>query len=147
MPQLSDAEQADRLSRRRARMMIPLALIFVTQQATFFSARANDHRAVSWLHTMSWLVLAAVLLAALVTGGFWFRPRAVRGMMEDEVTRENRLRALSLGFVLAMAAAMALFLLDRFDPFDAATAIHLVLSVGLGSALVRFAALEKRALG
>jgi hypothetical protein len=82
-----------------------------------------------------------------VTGGFWLKPKAVRALMEDEVTRENRHRALSLGFVLAMVMAMALFLLDRFEPMDGATAIHLILSVGLGAAMVRFAMLEKHALG
>src|SRR4051812_22626329 len=114
MPQLSDAEEADRLSRRRARMMVPMALIFITQQATFFSDRANDHRTVSYVHAAGWLVLAAVILAGLATGGFWFKPKAVRALMEDEVTRENRHRALSLGFVLAMVTAMILFAIDRF---------------------------------
>ena len=147
MPQLSDAEQADRLSRRRARMMIPFALIFITQQATFFSEKAGDHRPVTWVHTTGWLILAAVILGALVTGGFWFKPKAVRALMEDEVTRENRYRALSLGFVMAMATAMILFLIDRFEAIPARIAIHLILSVGLGFAMLRFAGLEKRALG
>jgi hypothetical protein len=147
MPQLSDAEEADRLSRRRARMTIAMAIIFVSQQFTFFSANAEDHRAVTWVHTSGWIVLSAVILAGLVTGGFWFKPKSVRALMEDEVTRENRHRALSLGFVLAMVAAMMLYLVDRFEPVGAPIAIHLILSVGLGAALVRFGTLEKRALG
>ncbi|MBW8785865.1 MAG: hypothetical protein JF593_14745 [Novosphingobium sp.] len=144
---LSDADLADRLSRRRARMIVPLAVIFITQQATFFSDSANHHRTVSYVHAASWLVLAAVILAALVTGGFWLKPRAVRALMEDEITRANRARALSLGFVLAMVTAMLLFVLDLFEPLPARTAIHLILSVGMGAALLRFAALERRALG
>ena len=147
MPPISDAEQADRLSRRRARMTVAMAIIFVSQQFTFFSDRAEDHRVVTWVHTSGWLVLSAVILAGLVTGGFWFKPKAVRALMEDEVTRENRHRALSLGFVLAMIAAMAIYVLDRFEPVGAPIAIHLVLSVGLGAALMRFGMLEKRALG
>ncbi|MEO6042047.1 MAG: hypothetical protein ABIP41_09110, partial [Croceibacterium sp.] len=108
---------------------------------------ANDHRAVSWVHTTGWLVLAAVILGTLVTGGLWFKPKAVRALMEDDVTRENRHRALSLGFVLAMMTAMGLFVLDRFEPVAAAVAIHLILSAGLGAAMIRFAVLERRALG
>jgi hypothetical protein len=144
---MSDVEKAEKLSRRRARMMVPFAVIFLTQQATFFSTVANDHRLVSWVHTLGWLLLASVILAALVTGGFWFRPRAVRALMEDEVTRENRHRALSLGFVMAMIAAMVLFVVDRIEPIGAPIAIHIILSAGLGTALVVFAALERRALG
>jgi hypothetical protein len=144
---ISDVEKAEQLSRRRARMMMPFAVIFVTLQATFFSAGANDHRLVSWVHTLGWLMLAAVILAALVTGGFWFRPKAVRALMEDEVTRENRHRALSLGFVMAMGAAMVLFVVDRIEPIGAQAAIHIILSAGLGTGLVVFAALERRALG
>ena len=72
---------------------------------------------------------------------------SVRALMDDEVTRENRHRALSLGFGLAMATAIGLFLIDRFEPLAAPVAIQLILSVGLGTALVRFAVLEKRALG
>ena len=147
MPQLSDAEEADRLSRRRARMTVALGIIFVSQQFTFFSDRAEDHRAVTWVHTSGWLVLAAVILAGIATGGFWRKPQAVRALMEDEVTRENRHRALSLGFVLAMITAMVLYLFDRFEPVGAPIAIHLILSIGLGAALVRFGVLEKRALG
>jgi hypothetical protein len=147
MPELSAAEQADRLSRRRARMMLPLALIFIVQQATFLDRKANDHRLVSWVHTTGWVILAAVILGGLLSGGFWFKPKAVRALMEDEVTRDNRHRALSLGFVLAMVSAMILFVIDRFEPIDGATAIHLILSVGLGAALARFSMLERRALG
>ena len=88
-----------------------------------------------------------MILGALLTGGFWFRPKSVSALMDDEVTRENRHRALSLGFGLAMATAIGLFLIDRFEPLAAPVAIQLILSVGLGTALVRFAVLEKRALG
>jgi hypothetical protein len=147
MPPISDAEQADRLSRRRARMTVAMAIIFVSQQFTFFSADAEDHRAVTWVHTSGWLVLTAVILGALVTGGFWFKPKAVRALMEDDVARENRHRALSLGFVLAMVSAIILYAIDRFQPVGAPIAIHLIISVGLGAALVRFGTLEKRALG
>jgi protein-S-isoprenylcysteine O-methyltransferase Ste14 len=147
MSQLSDAEQADRLSRRRARMTVALAIVFVSQQFTFFSDRAEDYRPVTWVHTSGWLVLAAVILAGIATGGFWWKPRSVRALMEDEVTRENRHRALSLGFVLAMVTAIVLYAVDRFEPVGAPIAIHLILSVGLGAALVRFGALERRALG
>ena len=139
-------ETADRLSRRRARMMIPFALLFLLQQATFFS-NPPDHRLVSLVHLSGWTVLALVILAGLVTGGFWFRPKAVRELMEDEITRAHRAQALSLAFVLTMLTGIALFVLQVFVPIEAPVAIHLVLSVGFGTALLRFSLLERRAHG
>ncbi|MGZ3195553.1 MAG: hypothetical protein ACXWI1_00485 [Croceibacterium sp.] len=137
-------ETADRLSRRRARMMIPVALMFLLQQAAFFS-NPPDHRTVSLVRLSGWTLLALVILAGLATGGFWFRPKAVRELMEDEVTRAHRAEALSLAFVLTMLTGVALFVVQVFVPVETPVAIHLVLSVGFGTALLRFSVLERRA--
>jgi hypothetical protein len=137
-------ETADRLSRRRARMMIPLALMFLLQQAAFFS-NPPDHRTVSLVRLGGWTALALVILAALATGGFWLKPKAVRQLMDDEITRAHRAQALSLAFVLTMLTGIALFVFQVFVPIEPAEAIHLLLSVGFGTALVRFSMLERRA--
>jgi len=139
-------ETADRLSRRRARMMIPLAFFFFMQQAAFFS-NPPDHRAVSLVRLGGWTALALVILAGLVTGGFWMKPKAVRELMEDEITKAHRAQALSLGFALSMLTGIALFVLQVFVPMDAREVIHAMLSVGMGAALVRFSILERRAHG
>jgi hypothetical protein len=137
-------ETADRLSRRRARMMMPMALIFLIQQAAFFS-KPLDHRAVSFVRLSGWTMLALVILAGLATGGYWFRPRAVRELMDDEITRAHRADALSLAFVLAMLTGIGLFVLQVFVPLATQVVIHLILSVGFGTALIRFGVLERRA--
>ena len=144
MDHQSLADRADRLSRRRARMMAPMAVIFLAQQAAFFS-KPLDHRAVSLVRLGGWTMLALVILAGLVTGGFWRRPKAVRELLEDEVTRAHRGDALSLAFVLAMMTGIALFVLQVFIPVETRVAIHLILSVGFGTALLRFGFLERRA--
>ena len=137
-------ETADELSRRRARMTIPFTLIFLIQQAAFFS-NPPDHRTVSLVRLSGWTVLALVILAGLATRGFWFRPKAVRDLMEDEVTRAHRAQALSLAFVLTMLTGIALFVVQVFVPIDTPIAIHLILSVGFAAALLRFGVLERRA--
>jgi len=137
-------ETADRLSRRRARMMIPLALMFLLQQATFLS-NPPDRRAVSLVHLSGWTVLALVILGGLATGGFWFKPKAVRELMDDEITRANRADALSLAFALSMLTGIVLFVLQVFVPVVTQVAIHLILSVGFATALLRFSMLERRA--
>jgi len=142
---MSDPIQAaDALSQRRARMTIPFALIFLIQQAAFFS-KPLDTRVVSLVRLGGWTALALVILGALTTGGFWFKPREVRALIEDEITRAHRADALSLAFVLAMLTGIALFVLQVFVPIDTPIAIHLILSVGFAAALLRFGMLERRA--
>jgi len=147
MPQ-SNAETADRLNRRRVRMLPVLALFVLIQQASFFTS-GDGTRTVDIVRNGAWVVLAAVVLAALVTGGFWFHSREVRRLMNDEVTEANRASALKLGFAVALATGIALFALEAFAPGSATTreALHVVVSFGLVAALLRFGFLERRALG
>lgn len=139
------AELADRYSRRRARMMPVLAVLFLTQQVSYFAG--NDaSRTVDHVKIGAWLLMAAVILAILMTGGAWLRPAAVRALMNDDITRANRDRAVSLGFVVSMATAMALYPFAALTGVSAQEAIHVIVSLGLIAALIRFGALERRAL-
>jgi hypothetical protein len=140
------AERADFLSRRRARMLPILAVLYLSQQVTFFSALdPAGHESARAVKIGAWLLLSAVLLAALTTKGFWLQPREVRDLIDDENTRANRLDAVRYGYVAAMLMAMIIFFWAQFDPLSAMETVHLVLSAGLGIALVRFGFLERRA--
>ncbi len=142
----SVAERAEFLSRRRARTLPALAVIYLAQQGSYFSALQSPTHTSSYSFRISaWLILSAVLLAALVTKGFWFQPRQVRDLIDDEHTKANRLDALRIGFIFAMLAGMAVYFVDQFEPLTAAAAAHLILTFGLGSALIRFGLLERRA--
>ena len=140
------AERADYLSRRRARMLPALAVIYLSQQVTFFSALdPAGHESSRAVKIGAWLVLSAVLLAGLTTRGFWFQPREVRELIDDESTRANRLDAIRYGYIAGMLTAMAIYFWVQVQPLTAMETIHLVLSAGLGVALVRFGFLERRA--
>jgi hypothetical protein len=145
---LSPVEEAERLGRRRARMLPVLAVIFIAQQASFFAseneASANHVRTVDQVKVGAWVVLSAVLLAALYTGGFWLRPKAVRALMDDEITRAHRASALSLGFLVTMIGAIGLYFVDMVEPMQSRVAIHLIVTFGIAAALVRFGMLERR---
>jgi hypothetical protein len=149
MSQGSNVEEADRLSRRRARMLPVLAIIFITQQAAYFSDRFEGAgaavRAVDHVKIGAWVILSVVLLLALTTGGFWFKSREVRALLDDEVTRAHRAAALQLGFIVTMIAAFAIYLLIQFEPMSARDSIHLLVTIGIATALVRFGMLERRA--
>jgi hypothetical protein len=141
------AQQADFLSRRRARMLPIMAVIYLSQQVSYFaSAAAQPERMVDHVKVGAWVVLSLVLLAALTTKGFWLRPAAVREMIDDEGTRANRGDALGWGFVMAMIGAIAVFMVSLVQPVGAREAIHVIVSLGIAAALVRFGMLERRAM-
>jgi hypothetical protein len=142
----SDIETADRLSRRRARMLPALAVIFIAQQASYFAEPDAGIRAVDQVKIAAWLVLSIVLLLALATGGFWFKPKAVRALMDDEITRANRADAFRLAFLATMTGGIALYFVSLFEPMSGREAIHLLTTIGIAAALLRFAYLERRAL-
>ena len=146
MSERSVSERADHLSKRRARVLPALALIYFAQQASFFSALGNgQHRDVDHFKIGAWVVLSVVLLLALVTKGFWLQPREVRNLIDDEGTRANRLEAMRIGFLFACGAALAAYFIVQFEPLTVGETAHLVLSFGLGAALIRFGMLERRA--
>jgi hypothetical protein len=146
MNDISNVEKAERLSRKRARMLPFLAVIYISQQATFFATDAPPEvRSADHVKIGAWLVLSLVLLWALTTKGFAFQSKEVRDLVDDENTRANRASGMTLGFIFAMLAGMALYFLDQFEPITAREAIHVILSLGLGVALIRFGMLERRA--
>ena len=147
MPTATEIETADRLTRRRARMLPALALIFIFQQAAYFAGQLEDgSRTVDQVKIGAWLILSVVILLALATGGFWFKPARVRALMDDEVTRAHRTDAFRIGFVVTMLGGTALYVVTLFEPIGRGEAIHLLMTFGLAAALLRFGYLERRAL-
>lgn len=141
-----NADLADRLARRRARMMPVLALFFIIQQTAYFSHPLTD-RAVDQVRLGAWVAMSLVILLVVSTGGFWFRKPEVRAMIDDEVTRSNRARAMESAFVSSMLTAIALFGMQAALELTAGQAIHFIVSAGLITVLLRFSILERRALG
>jgi len=146
---MTDNDTADRLMDKRARMMPALAMMFVAQQAVYFTGSRLDEgklRLVNYVSISGWLVLSVVLLFGLVTGGTLMHGRGVRALMNDENTRANRAQAFQWGFLFTMGAAILLYILSLFTPVDARATIHVLTAIGIAAALLRFGMLERRAL-
>jgi hypothetical protein len=145
---MSVAEKAEYLSKRRARMLPALAVIFLSQQAAFLSTLGSRQASSAYAVKVSaWLVLSIVILAALATKGFWLEPKAVRDLIDDENTRANRNDAMRWGFLFSMGTAIAVYALTLFKvQMSAQDAVHLVLTIGIPAALIRWGWLERRAL-
>jgi len=148
MTSRDDIETADRLARMRAKLLPALAVIFIAQQGAHFMAGAEDGtRTVDLVRIGAWLFLSAILLVLLVTGGALFRRRNVRALLDDDVTRANRAQALRLGFIATMIGGIVLYVITLFEPVSGREAIHLLMTIGIAGALIRFGHLERRALG
>jgi hypothetical protein len=142
----SDFETAERLSRRRARMMPVMAVLFLSGQTIFAIGPDDPIRTVDQVKVAAWLVWALALLLLLATGGAVFRRRKVRDLMDDEATRAHRARAYAVGFWLAICTAVGIYALTAFDRVMPREAIHIILTVSLAGALLTFGILERRAL-
>ncbi len=142
----SDAAKAERLSGRRARALPILAILFIGQQATFFAGFGQGDRTVDRVQVGAWLALSIVLLLALTTGGGWIYSRAVRDLANDEATRAHRDDAFRIGFLASMAGCIVLYVLALIEPLTGREAVHLVMTIGIAAALLRFGMLERRAL-
>ena len=146
MNKRSVSEMPEALSWRRARVLPVLVVIFLAQQASYLNMPPESDRAVDRVKIGAWLLLSIVLLVGLATGGAWFRPRAVRELVNDESTRAHRQASLAYGFWGAMAAAIALYVLNMVEPVSGRDAVHIILSSGIAVALIRFGMLERRAM-
>jgi hypothetical protein len=141
----SDAATADRLIRRRARMLPVLGIFFILGPALHFTDEAASSGPAKF-RIGAWLVWAIVLLLALAFAGRIGRGRAVQALVEDENTIANRLRGYAAGFWAAALTTLAIYILSTFETVSGREAARLILTVAIGAAVIRFGLLERRAL-
>lgn len=144
----ADHDTAERLTRSRARAIPGLVIVFTLFQAAYFTSDGADIVAEGpdILRLYAWLALSCVLLVFLATGGGFFRSRKVRTLLNDETTKAHRATATIAGFWVAMILCFIMYGATMYEPIAARTAAHVVLTAGIGTALLRFAILERRAL-
>jgi len=135
----SVVEEADQLSRRRARTSSALAIIFLATQG---GSIANHGGAKIDLPFLLWVVVLAVIL---MFGGGWFSSASVRHTMNDETTLSHRRRALACGFLVSLVGSVLLYVLSFFEEVTAREALRLLITMTIAAALLRFGTLEKRA--
>jgi hypothetical protein len=139
------SDLAERLARGRARVATAMAVIFVTSQGASFRDDVPLNRPQT-VHLAAWTVWAIALLVFLAWGGGLLRGRQVRGILNDETTVDHRRRAIALGFWGAMGTAFLVYGLTFIEPVSGREATRLIVTFGVAFALLRFGALERRAL-
>ena len=140
----TNAEQAERLSKRRALIMPFLAIVYLGQQYSYLSS-AGGTSPVGGVRIGAWAVMSAVLMVALMSGGGLLRSREVRAMINDETSRAHRSDALAWGFVVAMVTGIVLYILGP-NLIDQRETIHVIVSLGIATGMIRFGMLERRAM-
>src|SRR5689334_15681834 len=101
------AERIEHLQRRRTRLLFFQGLFFLIWQTLYFSAahEAVAPREGEHVKVAAYVVWSVVLLAFIGTGGGYLQSKAVRAVLNDEVTVANRRSALVTGYWVSMLAA------------------------------------------
>ena len=145
MTETEDVERAERIGRRRARLFTAQAMLFIIWQGLFFSAPIEaPMRNVEAVKLSAWFVWVLALLLMLATGGGLLRHRRLRGLLNDELTRQNRTAAYVMGFWAAVGTCIGLYVVEMFDTVTGREAVHITLSVAIAAALLTFAMRERR---
>jgi hypothetical protein len=147
-------QRAERAQRLRLRVIvIETALVMASQIALL----AFDHGSPRPWGTQAWgltatglaeslsLSLAAALLT-LLTGKGTFFDSAMQALWDDETTRGHRDAATAAGYWTLVLTAMSLQIYALFRPLPVISALHVLLIVGIGVPMFRFALLEWRAI-
>jgi hypothetical protein len=138
----SNDEIAERLMKRRANALFALSLLFVVTQGSYIGSKSVP----GTIHIAAWVVMAIVLLVFFATGGGWARSPAIRALMNDESTRAHRARATTVAFYNMIASGIVVYGLGMVKPVTGGEAAHLIITVGIASALMAFWGLERAAL-
>ena len=148
-PTPPSAERIEHLQRRRTRLLFFQGLFFLIWQTLYFSAgqEAAATRDADHVKIAAYVVWSIVLLAFIGTGGGYLQSKAVRAVLNDEVTVANRRTAMVTGYWVSMLVAIGCYLLSLFQLVTAREVIHIVLTAGVATALINFAVLERRAQG
>jgi heme/copper-type cytochrome/quinol oxidase subunit 2 len=143
MHDVHDIEEADRIGRVRSRIFFVLAMVFFGGQSLYFTsspATRDSHARIG-----AWLILVILILMLLATGGFLLTGRKVRDLLNDETSRSNRLASQALGFWVTIVTALVLYVESIFDPLTFNEGVHILVTLGVGAALISFAVRERRA--
>jgi hypothetical protein len=118
-------------------------MVFFAGQSVYFGAPEATRD--SPPRVGAWLILVVLMLFLLATGGFLMQGRDVRELLNDESARSNRLAAQATGFWATILALLAVYLESMFEAVSLNEAVHIMGTIGVGAALISFAARERRA--
>lgn len=129
-------DRADRLSNTRAIASVVLATILIATQGQ----RMDDGGG----GPLSWAITGIITILFLVWASGFFRGTALRSILNDESSDENRKRSLTLAFWTMMATAIVCYILTYIKDYGPRDAIQVIMTVGISTALLSFGVMERR---
>jgi len=141
----SNVEVADKASRKRAIAVAIAAIVFLMIQVVTRPVFNPSPETAHLSKVIMWAVNAAALLFLLMTGGGLAQRKEIRELVHDEVSRSNSKSAVVFGYWIAMAVAMAVYVIAGQTPMTAREAVYLIVTPSIGLALLAFSWLEYRA--
>jgi heme/copper-type cytochrome/quinol oxidase subunit 2 len=120
-----------------------MAIVLFAQQAAYLTAPAASRS--SPFQIGAWFILIILMLLLIATGGFLLKGRKVWDLLNDETARINRAASQAVGFWVTMITALIVYVDSMFEAVTLNEALHLIVTVGVGAALISFAARERRA--
>ena len=143
--QATAVERADRISRKRAWLIALAAAIFLLVQAVGNPLFTDDPDTLSIPRLVTWAINAIMLMLLLLTGGGLMQSSQIRSLVNDEVSRSHNRTAVSVGYWIAMATAMVLYLIPGFQNMTSREAVYIIVTPSIAVALFAFSYLELRA--
>jgi len=137
----NDIERAERMSRGRAAIMTMAAVVLVINLVLQYG---NPAYVSADVRGASWIVVIGLWLFILWNGGGLRLKGNMRALLNDELSLQNRARAFSAGFYVAVIGALLLYAIEWRVPVGAGDALKLVSGGALAAALLRYAWLEWR---
>ena len=139
---MSDIEKAERLGRKRARLLVIVGLMLPLLQYAYLDQTDGSalppHRLVLW----GFMVLT-VLFALTTGGGFGFGSK-VRHLVNDESARANRNAAARLGFAICVLTGLGTAIYANSHAVSGQFAAQAIITAGLTTASICFGVLEWR---
>lgn len=129
------ADHAERLAKRRSIGAIVMAtLLIVTQGQRMTGGRDG---------LIGWIVTGTVMVLFVVWASGLFRDRGLRGILNDEYSRLNWSRALTIGFWNMLATGAVCYGLTFVKDYEPGAAAQIIMTVGISSALIGFGVAER----
>jgi len=138
---MTDIETAERMSRGRAAVMALAAIVLAVNVTIQYGDAAY---ASAGPRGGSWIVVIGLWTFILWNGGGLRLRGRLRALLNDELSLQNRARALALGFYAAVLLALACYVLNWSRAIATGDALKIVSGGGISAALLRYAWLEWR---
>lgn len=138
---MTEIERAEQMRGTRALIMVLAAAILPFN--AWLQYGVPEYSAASG-RGGSWLVLIGLWTVILWSGGSLRPRRRLQALLNDELSLQNRARAIEAGFYGAIATALTLFVVNWRVPIATGDALKIVSAAALAIALLRYAWLEWR---